>query len=679
MGLNDLKLKYKYRSDNNTIHRDFYEVCLHESVRYDRAAGYFSSESLRTLAKGLEVFLYKGGHIRIVANPHLSLEDIEAIQKGYKAKADVIESALLRELELTMKNIEKETLNVLAWLIYTNQLEIKIAFTNNNSLYHEKFGLFYDLNGHSIAFSGSANETAGGVKNNFEKIDVFLPAKDQHRIHDMEQDFKRLWYNETNGLTIVEIPQIVRERLLENKGEKPKMPLIKKEPTPHSYQIEAIQALQNNEWQGILEMATGTGKTITSLLAMNQYKKENGRVFVIIFAPFKHLVDQWKNECERFNVKFPTMCYESKAKWLPELDREVRNFNIGITDFHVVITTYDAAANRDFVEQISKLQEHVLLIADECHYLGSAQFRNISFSNINARIGLSATPDRWWDEEGTRFLKDFFKDVVYTYTLDEAIAANKLTQYTYDPHVVPLTETELEDYNKLTKRIINQFNKKDPDEEQLSLLNRKRALILAKASHKIPLLLSMLRKKGINKIYHTIVYCAENQVNELTTKLSQLGLRVHKFDSTVPTKERQIILGAFANEEIQVLVAIKCLDEGVDVPSTRSAYFLASTSNPREFVQRRGRILRTFAGKHIAEIHDFIVFPEGVDDKTFTMIAKKELPRFAEFCNSAINRSSAKNKILPYISPYNLNHLMDMKPWDVYKEMKEEFDREYIK
>ncbi|OLO26226.1 hypothetical protein BTA37_28410 [Priestia megaterium] len=679
MGLSNLQLQFKYRSDYDAIHRDFYEPCLNESIRYDRAAGYFSSESLKIIAKGLEVFLYNGGHIRLVANPHLLEKDIHAIKRGYKAKEDVIESALLRELEVTANSIEKETLNVLAWLIYKNQLEIKIAFTNNDSLYHEKFGFFEDAAGYNIAFSGSSNETVGGVKNNFEKIDVFSPEKDLHRIEDMKQDFKRLWYNETPGLTIVDIPRIVREKLLENRGDMPKKQSKRKELKPRSYQLEAIQALQRNNWQGILEMATGTGKTITSLLAMTQYKKENNRTFVVIFAPFKHLVDQWKKECKQFGVKFPTMCYESRKKWLPELEQEVRNFNIGITDFHVVITTYDAAANASFIEQISKIQQHAFLIADECHYLGSPQFRQVSLTNIKARIGLSATPDRWWDEEGTMFLKDFFKDVVYTYSLDEAIAANKLTQYTYEPHIVSLTETELDSYNKLTRKIINHFNKKDRDDEKLSQLNRKRALILAKSAEKIPRLIALLRERGKENIYHTIVYCAETQVNELTVILNQLGLRVHKFDSTVPTKERQRILDAFANEEIQVLVAIKCLDEGVDVPSTRCAYFLASTSNPREFVQRRGRILRTAPGKHLAEIHDFIVLPEGVDEKTFTMIAKKELPRFAEFSNSAINRSSAKNKILPYISPYNLNHLMDMKPWDVYKEMKEENDSEYFK
>jgi superfamily II DNA or RNA helicase len=678
MGLNELQLQYKYRSDVDTIHRDFYEKCLHESIRYDRAAGYFSSESLKLIANALEIFLYKGGHVRIVANPLLSNEDIEAIRLGYRAKEDVIESSLLRTIEATAQNIEQDTLNVLAWLIYTNQLEIKIAYTNNNALYHEKFGLFEDSFGNTVGFSGSANETIGGVKNNFEKIDVFLPAKDQHRIIDMKDDFRRLWKNETNGLNVVDIPNIIREKLLEYKKDKPKKPKIKKEIVPHSYQVEAIQALKSNGWQGILEMATGTGKTITSLLAMSEFKKENGRVFVIIFAPFKHLVDQWKRECERFEIRFPTLCYESKAKWLPELQSEVRNFNLGITDFHVAITTYDSAANTDFVAQISKLQQDIFLIADECHYLGSPQFRKLSFANIKARLGLSATPDRWWDEDGTMFLRGFFKDVIYTYSLDEAIASNKLTPYTYEPHVIELTDNELETYHKLTRRIINYFNQKNRDEDQLSQLNRKRALIIAKAWGKIPRLLSLLEDKGVENIYHTIVYCSENQVNELTVALSQIGLRVHKFDSTVPNKERQRILVAFADEEIQVLVAIKCLDEGVDVPSTRCAYFLASTSNPREFIQRRGRILRRSQGKYIAEIHDFIVFPKDVEEHTFTMIAKKELPRFAEFCNSAINRSSSKNKIIPYISPYNLNHLMDMKPWDVYREMKEGFDREYF-
>ncbi|MFD6440443.1 DEAD/DEAH box helicase family protein, partial [Peribacillus sp. NPDC060186] len=440
------------------------------------------------------------------------------------------------------------------------------------------------------------------------------------------------------------------------------------------YQQIAIQMLKNNNWQGILEMATGTGKTITSLLIATEYKKINGRLFLVIYAPFTHLVEQWKRECEKFGFEYITLCYESKTKWLDELEQEIRNFNIGILNVHVVITTYKTAATLHFNALINKVAHHSVLIADECHYIGSRAFRNIEFQNFTAKIGLSATPDRWWDETGTAFLKGILDKVVYQYSLEDAIEAGKLTPYEYFPHVISLTESEIEAYKKLTLQIIRLYNSEDADKEKIEQLNRKRSLILAKAYGKIPLFLSLLKEKNVEDIQHTLVYCAEKQVSVLTKALSDMGLRVHKFDSTVANKERKKVLEAFADGTIQVLVAIKCLDEGVDVPSTRSAYFLASTSNPREFVQRRGRILRTAKGKTLAEIHDFIVFPDGMDADTFTMIAKKELPRFAEFSSAAINQSTAKNEVYPYLDPYNLNHLMDMKPWDVYNEMKEAYE-----
>ena len=674
MALTDIRFNLKYRSDNDQLHKDFYYPCLIEGVKYDRAAGYFSSHSLKTLARGFEIFLFNGGKIRIVANAMLSAEDILAIEKGHKAKIDVIERALLREIEVSSTTLQDETLNVLAWLIYKDQLEIKIAHTDNNALYHEKFGVFTDEQGNSVAFSGSANETFGGIVSNFEKIDVYSGPQDQRRIQGAKDDFELLWTNNTNGLTVIDVPDSVKNNLLEQRGHLPKPSNNIATIEPREYQQKAIQMLQNNNWQGILEMATGTGKTITSLLASTKYKKINGRLFLVIYAPFTHLVEQWKRECEKFGFRYITLCFESKTKWLDELEQEIRNFNIGIIDVHVVITTYKTAATPHFNALINKVASHSMLIADECHYIGSRAFRNIEFRNFTAKIGLSATPDRWWDETGTIFLKEIFDKVVYQYTLEEAIEAGKLTPYEYFPHVISLTESEIEAYKKLTLQIIRLYNSEDAAKEKIEQLNRKRSLILAKAYGKIPYLLSLLKEKNIEQIQHTLIYCAEKQVSVLTKELSNLGLRVHKFDSTVANKERKKVLEAFAEGTIQVLVAIKCLDEGVDVPSTRCAYFLASTSNPREFVQRRGRILRTAKGKTLAEIHDFIVFPNGMDSDTFTMIAKKELPRFAEFSSAAINQSTAKNEVHPYLDPYNLNHLMDMKPWDVYNQMKEAYE-----
>jgi len=682
VSLNNIHFKYNYRSNEDQLYKDFYEPCLSNSIYYDRAAGYFSSHSLKTLAKGLEIFLYKDGYIRIIANPKLSERDIIAIEKGYEAKNDIIERTLLEEIQLTSSTIEDDTLNVLAWLIYNGQLEIKIAHTNNNALYHEKFGVFTDEYNNSVAFSGSANETYGGLVNNFEKVDVYFGEQDMHRIQGAKQDFESLWSNKTKGLSVINIPESVKQNLLANRGTMPHptKKQVKKEKNSkieiRDYQQAALQKVKENNWQGILEMATGTGKTITSLLIASDYKRINGRLFLVVYAPFTHLIEQWKNECELFGFKNITLCFDSKHKWLNTLEEEIRNYNIGILNTHIVITTYKTANTKHFKELIYKVADHSFLIADECHYLGSKAFRGQTFDHFNARVGLSATPDRWWDEKGTQFIKNTFDKVVYYYTLDEAIKNDKLTPYKYFPHVVSLSELEVEDYERITTQLVRLYHQDEENDERIQMLNRRRALILAKAEDKIPKLLSLLSKEKIEDIKYTLVYCAEKQVNILTKLLSELGLRVHKFDSTVSNKEREQILKSFAEGTIQVLVAIKCLDEGVDVPNTRVAYFLSSTSNPREFVQRRGRILRTANQKHIAEIHDFIVFPDEADTDTFTMIAKKELPRFAEFSGSALNQSMAKTSIIKYLDQYNLSHLMDKKPWDVYNEMKEEFEND---
>jgi superfamily II DNA or RNA helicase len=678
MSLKDIPFQYKYRSNQDELYKGFYYPCLMESIRYERAAGYFSSHSLRTLARGLDWFLFNEGKIRIVANPMMSSEDIEAIEKGYKAKSDVIEQSLLKQIDLTTENIKDDTLNVLAWLIFNNQLEIRIATTHNHSIYHEKFGIFTDEEGNSIAFSGSANETAGGIISNFEKIDVYFTENDQLRIQDAKNDFEMLWSNKTAGLSVVDIPESVTKRILDKRTQMPRKKNTLDHIEPRKYQQLAIKQLKDNNWQGILEMATGTGKTITSLLATNEYRKLNNNMFLVIFAPFTHLVDQWKQECEKFGYNYITLCYGSKNSWLPELEDEIRNYNIGLINTHIVITTYKTAATPHFNEQIRKVAKHSFLIADECHYIGSKAFRNLQFNSYTARIGLSATPDRWWDEAGTTFLKGVFDKVVYSYSLEEAIEDGKLTPYTYHPYIVSLTEKEVAEYRKLTKQIIRLYNKDEDNNEAIESLNRKRALIIAKSEGKIPKLLSLLKNKRIEDINHTLVYCAEKQVNTLTRALSELGLRVHKFDSSVKNNDRKKVLQAFSNGEIQALVAIKCLDEGVDVPSTRAAYFLASTSNPREFVQRRGRILRKAKGKIIAEIHDFIVLAKDMDSDTFTMIAKKEIPRFAEFSSAALNQNSAKRQIFDHLDPYSLNYLMDKKPWDVYKEMQEEYENELL-
>lgn len=673
--LKDLDLKFKYRSDRDTIYKDFYQKCLNCSVRYDRAVGYFTSDSLRLISRGLESFIDNNGQIRIVANPHLTREDIEAIEKGYKAKSDVIAAALLNAIDVTAKALEDETLNVLAWLIYKNILKIKIAYSKKGYIYHEKFGIFYDHLGNKVVFSGSSNETVGGLVNNFEKIDVYFEEYEKQRIEDAVKDFDNLWDDSTEGLEVVDIPKAVREKILTYK--KDSINISRKAPKkvePREYQLKALKNFRENDWKGILEMATGTGKTITSLVIANKYQQENGRIFLIILVPFTHLVEQWEENCEIFGYKNVLKCFDSKRSWVSKLENRVRDFNIGISTVEVVISTYKTASSPEFNDIISTIRGKSFIIGDECHYFGIKSLRNNKFDNISAKLGLSATPDRWWDEGGTSYLRDFFGDTVYEYSLEEAIKLGVLTEYSYTPVLSGLTMDELKEYEKLTKRIIQLLSKKNKnDEEDMEDLNRKRSLILSKAVQKVDILIGMFREKSISETSHTLIYCAPGQIDDITTRISDLGFRVHKFNSDVDLKDRGKILKAFESGQIQVLVAIKCLDEGVDVPDTKTAYFLASTSNPREFVQRRGRILRKAPSKNIAEIYDFIVLPQNASEATFTSIVSKEMPRFAEFSRYSINEYAAREEIRKYLKIYDLEHLMDKLPWEVYKEMKEKW------
>ncbi|WP_040978387.1 DEAD/DEAH box helicase family protein [Oceanobacillus jeddahense] len=671
MSFQTLDLQYKYRSSHHKIHEDFYQKCLQEAVKYDRAVGYFTSNSLSLLAEGLEMFLEKSGVIRIIANPHLTKEDVEAIEFGYKAKYDIVMESMLRELELSRKTIEEDALNTLAWLIYKGQLEIKIAFTKNNSIYHEKFGIFYDLEGNRVAFSGSANETAGGIRDNFEKIDVFFKQHDMERINDMEQDFEDLWNDSTPNLSVIEIPAIIKEKLLTyRKGSKP-MSSKPEQMKPRPYQEEAIQAVKNNHWHGILEMATGTGKTITSLLISKAFLKEKGRMFLVIIVPFTHLIEQWIENCEMMGFTHITKCYGSKKKWSSQLQTDVRDFNVGVMDQHVAITTYRSAASAEFNDLIAKLRKDSFLISDECHYFGVKSLRKNKLGNMEAKVGLSATPQRWWDDVGTEYIESFFGPPVYQYDMKTAIQNGALTEYSYHPIQTEFNEDELQRYEQLTKRLIHLYSDEKANKEEISEVNRKRSLIISKAENKKEVLFSIFDKKERESVSHTLVYCAPGEIEIITKSLAELGYRVHRFDSEIQLNERMKILEAFDRGTIQILVAIKCLDEGVDVPSTKVAYFLASTSNPREFVQRRGRILRSHADKNIASIYDFIVLPSLANDQMYKSIASKELPRFSEFSRFAINNYNARQEIGKYLVPFHLEYLMDKLPWEVYNEFQQ--------
>ncbi|MBW4659917.1 MAG: DEAD/DEAH box helicase family protein [Drouetiella hepatica Uher 2000/2452] len=347
MSLKHLDLRNQYRSDRHSLLEDFYIPCLERSLTYDRAVGFFSSSSLAAAAKGVTALIQSGGKMRLIASPHLSQDDAEAIAQGLKQREAVITVSLLQELEQP-ESTANDRLGYLAWLLSKGLLEIKLAVHQDpyqRGIYHEKLGIFRDADGNVVVFTGSANESASGLIDNFECVDVFRSWRsgDDERVTEKLEDFQRLWENQTPTLEILEFPEAARRSLLRlcpTQFPVTEQPAIKsQEPqgdysispsepsntpsfypvtpawlTLRPYQQEAIANWFTNKGQGTLKMATGSGKTITALAIAAELYEEIQLQSLLIVYPYRHLVKQWARECQKFGLA-PVLAFENVRSW----------------------------------------------------------------------------------------------------------------------------------------------------------------------------------------------------------------------------------------------------------------------------------------------------------------------------------------------------------------------------
>ena len=445
--------------------------------------------------------------------------------------------------------------------------------------------------------------------------------------------------------------------------------------TPRDYQIDAIQRWTENGYHGLLEMATGTGKTLTALTAITKRFEETQRLAVVILCPYQHLVDQWAKDAESFGMD-PILCYGSKSQWTSLLSGKITQYNFKIKNFICVITTNNTFKNAHFQAHLSRISDGGMIVADEAHNLGTKQSLQALPPTFKNRLALSATPVRHHDDIGTEQLLNYFGGSIYKFTLEEAIKKGFLTKYYYYPHLVSLTEDELEIYHDLTNKISKLINLSDQQSIEatgnntgaLEMLLIKRARLINSAQQKDILLKKQLKMQ--ETLNHTIVYCGDHSkddqrhVDHIAQFLhDDLNISAKTFTSTESKELRQTLLKEFSDNTIQALVAIRCLDEGVDVPSAETAYILASTTNPKEFIQRRGRILRKHPGKEYAYIHDYIVIPRPLTDidlltdKEFNIerrLLMNELKRVNEFASISENHYQALRILNPIKEAFNL-------------------------
>lgn len=741
--------RYKSRTEWEPI--GFFSDCLCNATHFDLMLGFFSSSAISVLASGFAVFLYNGGRMRLIVNDILTEEDKNAIAEGVSsAEIPYFDILNIQNIKETLSERDNHFFRCLAWLIRHNRLDIKIITPRNDiGISHTKSGLFSDgIN--DIGFDGSCNFSRTALVDNIESLTVSCDWDGKievAKIKYIRDDFERV-FQEKDDTVIYLSPDEIKtyitksypdtsiSELLESeykllsKESQQNVPLriakaidnakerleviidkLKEsncrgarannsEPHfpypsgPREYQIQAFENWKSNKQKGLFAMATGTGKTITSLNCLLEIYKKLGYYKALILVPTITLVEQWEKECDKFNFSNVIKVCSKYSGWQTSLANirmlELSNPNNKLS--YVIISTYASFIRpTNFLELNQFPKTKLLLIADEAHNMGGGLVaKRLNDIKYLRRIGLSATPERQFDEEGNLRLMSFFgcdKEYTFEYSMAEAIRNKALCKYYYYPHLVELTQDEMSQYIELSKKIAKIINRTDDDSrEVLKRLLLKRKQIIHKAANKKKEFEAILKDHltQTGSLKYTLVYVPEgNQLDDQTADIFDTsdGIKddedtLHLIDEytrivrdidphivvrqfTSESTDRESMLSDFANGDIDVLTSMKCLDEGVDVPRSELAIFCASTGNPRQFVQRRGRVLRMHKDKRYAIIHDLVVIPEtNFDSECYELeksLVSTEVNRVRDFALLSENCNDTLNSLDHILNRYQIS------------------------
>lgn len=680
MSLLDYDFKPDYNKAEDDIAQEFYLPAMKNASVYDRVSGYFGSTIYIIAWSALHDFVSNGGKMRIICSPCVSDTDKAAMSEGYSAKNDeIIRKSLMKELDdlFNQEELEKPA-RVLACLIALGIIDVKIAVPLSGSepdlqrLFHDKVGIFSDSDGNAVGFRGSMNETFKGLAEdgNSESIDVFpswTDERDAVRVQNAIRYFNKLWDRKMENTVVYDFPEAVRNSLVEKSNGYDWRQLTKEievsisrskrwradkknvAKSPRKHQLIALENWEKNGRRGIFEHATGSGKTYTAICAIRDALDRNKTVLVLV--PSKELLRQWRKEIgeniQDIEIQY-LLCGDGNNAW--KKDNLLRLWTSPSDSMNkITIAIMDTACSGQFLNSVLP-GEHLLIVVDEVHRIGSSARRNILNIDAHERLGLSATPIRYGDVEGTNAIFDYFGGIVEpVFSLEDAIRTNVLTKYYYHPTQISLTEQEQDEWNALTK-IINKIIASNggsnrnisaiiEENSRLQMKMIERSRIIKQASGKVPLSLSVI-KDNYKYGDHWIVYCDnQSQLREVLNLLLDNDYNAYEYHSDMSGDREQTL--KYFDRNGGILVSIRCLDEGVDIPATTHALILASSKNPREFIQRRGRILRKYEGKYFAHLYDAIVVPPksyDENDKSASII-ETELMRAIQFGSWAENPS----------------------------------------
>lgn len=738
---------FRYQTNSEWEPAGFFSEALCNATSFDLMLGFFSSTAINVLSYGFAAFIYNGGKIRMIINDILNSDDVSAITMAHDGDdLPYFDLKNLEQLSYTLNKRDRHFFECLAWLIRNDRIEVKIVrMVNGSGIAHTKCGTFSD-GVNRIGFEGSVNFSLSALLHNKESLGVYCdwngPA-DVGRINGIQKSFDKAFngldtdveFVDTADLKVyinshykaknldellddeytlieneekLEIPETVKVALSKARVKvKLAIDKIKEEEIalnnphfpfstgPRPYQNEAFEKWKSNGQKGFFAMATGTGKTITSLNCLLEIYNRLGYYKSIIIVPTVALVDQWADECRKFGFNNIIRIYSQSLKWREDVANIelMEQLDIGKTSIdYILIVTYASLIKPNVNSKLFGFPKNkVLLIADEAHNMGSRQLSKlIPRIPYSRRIGLSATPKRQFDDTGNNQIARFFgfknEEYTYSYTMAEAINNGVLCRYFYYPHLVTLSDTEYETYLELSNKIAKYltFNGNDfRDDPMLTALLIRRKRIVHKAVNKQLMFRNILTNHFAEKksLKYTLIYVPEGSspdiedevANDLyeddsdTLHLIDLYTAiVRDIDSSVTvaqftsdSKNRNELLSAYASGKIDVLTSMKCLDEGVDVPRSELAIFCASTGNPRQFIQRRGRILRTHKDKEFAIIHDLVVAPiVNANSPAFSVernLLRSELNRVKDFAKLSENPTATLMELTPIMNHYNLN------------------------
>lgn len=500
----ELNFKEHYDSQKDNLLKDFYIPALANSKKYRRVVGFFNSKSLASVALGLKDFILNNGKMDILCGVDLNPSDVNMVKFASEHPEDILTSSFLDELDSIEDEIVKNHVKVLGWMIANKLLRIRVAvkvdgngnpITKGEGILHYKIGLMKDYKGNIISFSGSINETSAAWEKNLEEFHLFRSWENGELIHlkNNLDTFRDLWNSKSDSYKILEIPEAVEQKLIddapddfddlifeEHISSDDKIKPIEKIDL-YDYQMEARDKWFENNKLGIFVMATGTGKTFTALGCLEKLFEEYSQLITVITAPTKHLLPQWKKSIKKFGLKFDKILTATgDTKWRVDLEDYLLDLRMDNVDKLVILTTHDTLASKDFKRTLSENKRcNCFLIGDEMHGLGSPYRKNgLKDELYDFRLGLSATPTRYSDEESD-FLFEFFGEEVYKISLRQAIydfynpetGESYLTPYNYWPYFLSLNEQELEDYRDITLRLFKYQDEKYTKQKENYYLN----------------------------------------------------------------------------------------------------------------------------------------------------------------------------------------------------------------